>query len=267
MGDFFQGYTASALRSILVLLLLLPIAVACRQLQPIDWRKNGIYIGGMFVASLFTWGPLYYAVLHAGVGISLSIAYASIIIGSFVFGKLFARERFTKDKAIAACLGIIGLALIFTPSTAHFGWLALVGALVSGLSSGANTVLAKQIRYNSTQSTIVLWVASVAANIIMALVLNEHLPDIGWHIEWVYLVLFAVASVIASWALVRGVKLIDAGAAGILGLLEIVFGVLFGMVLFHEHPSAAAMIGVAVIILAAAIPYVKDYNTKRGTLG
>jgi drug/metabolite transporter (DMT)-like permease len=116
MGDFFQGYTASALRSVLVLLILLPIAIFYRHLEPIHLKQNWRYLTGMVLASLFTWGPLYYAILHAGVGISLAVAYASIVIGSFFFGWLFGRERFTKDKAISALLGVIGLALIFSPT-------------------------------------------------------------------------------------------------------------------------------------------------------
>jgi drug/metabolite transporter (DMT)-like permease len=62
------------------------------------------------------------------------------------------------------------------------------------------------------------------------------------------------------------VKLIDAGAAGILGLLEIVFGILFGAVLFGERPGPIVLIGAAVIIAAAAVPYIRDYNTQKGTL-
>jgi drug/metabolite transporter (DMT)-like permease len=266
MGDFFQGYTASALRSVLVLLILLPIAFLYHHFEPIKLKQNWRYILGMLIASLFTWGPLYYAILHAGVGISLAIAYASIVLGSFFFGWLFGQERFTKDKAISAFLGIIGLALIFSPTTGHLALLALFGALVSGLSAGANTVFSKQIRYNATQSTIALWLTSVIANFLMAFILKEHHPSLGLYAPWLYLVFFAVASVVASWSLVKGVKIIDAGAAGILGLLEIVFGVLFGVVFFHERPTAIALLGMAVIVAAASIPYFKDYNAKRGTL-
>src|SRR5690349_9257504 len=95
MGNFFQGYTASALRSVLVLLLLFPIAFGYRKLEPLRLKLNWPWILGLIVASLFTWGPLYYAILHAGVGISLALAYAMIVIGSFFFGWLFASEKFT----------------------------------------------------------------------------------------------------------------------------------------------------------------------------
>ena len=43
MGNFFGGYTASALRSVLVLIILVPIAFAYKQLGPVQWRKNRIY--------------------------------------------------------------------------------------------------------------------------------------------------------------------------------------------------------------------------------
>ena len=56
MGNFFQGYTASALRSVLVLLILLPIAIFYRHLEPIKLRQNWRYIVGMTVASLFYMG-------------------------------------------------------------------------------------------------------------------------------------------------------------------------------------------------------------------
>lgn len=265
MGNFFEGYTASALRSILVLILLLPIAFSYHKLEPLRLKQNWKYLCGMLIASLFTWGPLYYAILHAGIGISLAIAYASIVIGTFFFGWLFAGERFTRDKALSTVLGGIGLAFIFSPTTATFGWLALIAALVSGLSSGANTVFVKGVHYNATQSAIVLWVASVIANIIMASIFAKTHPNLGWHIQWLYLVFFAIASVIASWSFARGLKLIEAGAASILGLLEVVFGVAFGVLFFHERPSIVVLIGMVIIIMAAAIPYFKEFNGSRTT--
>lgn len=266
MGDFFEGYTASALRSVLVVLLLLPVAFAFRRFQPLKLKQNWRYILGLFTAALFTWGPLYYAILHAGVGISLTVNYACLIIGALLFGRLFGGERFTKDKAISAALGFVGMCLIFTPGTSSFGWLPLTAAAISGLSIGAVMVCSRQIQYNSTQTTLVLWVTSALASGAMALILQEQMPVIALHIEWLHLVFFSVASVAASWALVRGLKLIDAGAAGLLGLLEIVFGVAFGILLFHERPGILVLFGAIVIILAAAIPYIKDYRTKQGTV-
>lgn len=266
MGNFFEGYTASALRSILVLVILVPIALVLNRFEPIKLKKNFFYILGLIAASCFIWGPLYYSILHAGISLTLTVAYASIVIGMFLFGWLMAGERFTKDKAISAVLGLIGLALIFSPSGSHVAWFALALAALSGLGSAFNTVIVKKIPYNATQATIVMWAASVIANIFMAILFREKHPAIGLHIQWLYLVFFAIASVIATWSLVKGVKLIEAGAAGVLGLLEIVFGVAFGMFFFHERPGLLSLLGAIVIIAASAIPYIKDFNINRGTL-
>jgi len=81
-------------------------------------------------------------------------------------------------------------------------------------------------------------------------------------IEWVYLIIFAVSSLVASWTFVRGLKLVEAGVAGILGLLEIVFAVLFGILFFHERPGIIALIGMAVIVVAASLPYVRPKASK-----
>lgn len=266
MGNFFGGYTASAIRSLVVILILLPVALFYRQLSAINWKHNRRYIIGMLLSSLFTWGPFYYAILHAGIAVGLAVSYAGIIIGMFFFGWLFVGERFTRDKLLATIVSFIGLWLVFSPNISGFKWIPIAAAAVSGLSAASNGVFAKQIRYNATQSTICLWVTSFVANTLMAFVVGESHPSIGWHAQWLYLVFFAVSSILASWTFIKGVKLIEAGAAGILGLLEIGFGVLFGVLFFSEHVGFVVLVGIAIIILAAAIPYIKDYNAKRGTL-
>lgn len=260
------GYTAATFRSVFVVAVLLLIAHIYKRLEFVDWKHNWPYLAGMFFASLFVWGPLYYAILHAGLGISFAINYASIVIGMFFFGWWLASERITKDKWASALLGIVGLGLVFSPSVSNLGWLALGGSLISGLAVAAISVLAKKIPYNATQSTIAVWGTGLIASAIMALIIKESFPQVGWHVEWFYLLIFSLASVIASWAFVGGVKLIEAGAAGILGLLEIVFGVLFGVLFFSERPGAVVLLGILIIITAAAIPYIKEFNLKRGTL-
>src|SRR3989344_3067910 len=258
MGDFFGGYTASALRSVLVLIVLIPIAFWYRKFEPIHWKRNWHYLTGLTIVSFFIWGLLYYAILHAGIGISLGVNYAMIVIGSFILGSLFANERFTKGKAISALIGILGLALVFGSSVGNLGWKPLIAVVISGLASAVYNLIAKRMPYNATQSTVLIWVTSAIANVIMALILSEVHPEIGWHAQWLYLVVFALMSVIASWTFVKGIQLVEVGIAGILGLLEIVFGVLLGVIFFKEQLGIVVLIGMAIIIAAASIPYLQE---------
>ncbi|HVI69208.1 MAG TPA: DMT family transporter [Magnetospirillaceae bacterium] len=266
IGSFLGGYTAAALRSTIVLLMLVPVAFAYKQLTVINIRRDWPYLVGLVASALLIWGPLYYAILNAGVGLSLAINYASIVMGMFFFGWLLAKEKLTRDKWISAGLGMTGLWLVFAPNLATIGWIALGAAFVSGFSNAAHMVIAKKLPYNATQCTVMVWTASLIANVPMALLFGERIAG-GWHIEWVYVVIFAIASVAATWTFVKGLKLIDAGAAGVLGLFEIIFAVVIGALLFGERPSLIALGGIVVILIAAAIPYLKDYNVRRGTLG
>lgn len=266
MGSFFGSFTASALRCILVVGCLAVFALLRKELQKIQWRRDCKWLFIMLLSSVFVSAPMYYSILHAGVGISLAITYIGIVIGMFLFGWLFEGERFTKDKLIATVLGILGLVLVFSPSLKIVGWLALTAALVSGLATAGNMVMTKKVPYNGSQSAILLWGTGIIANVPLVFLFSEPLPAIGWHVEWIYLLLFAAASVVASWTFIKGLKLIEAGAAGILGLLEVVFGVVFGVVFFHERPGIVVLIGIASIMAAAAIPYLQHYNSKKGTL-
>jgi drug/metabolite transporter (DMT)-like permease len=143
--------------------------------------------------------------------------------------------------------------------------LPLIAALVSGLAAAANNVFAKQLPYNTTQTTLVLWSTSVVANIPMVFIIGESPPLLELSPAWGYLVLFSVASILASWFLLKGMKYIDAGIAGILGLTEIAFALAFGIVLFGETIDSVSFVGALVIVFASSLPFVyKRYGAKKG---
>ncbi len=266
MGNFFGSFTASTLRCGIVTILLVVIAVLRKELQKINWRRDYKWFVVMLLSAGFVSGPLYYAILRGGIGVSLGLAYIGIVIGMFICGKLFMGERYTKDKLIATLLGLVGIVLVFLPNLKLAGWLALSAALASGLATAANMAATKRVPYNGSQSAILVWSPGVIINLPIAFLLGEHMPQIGWHVQWAYLLTYVVVSLIASWTFIQGLKMVEAGAAGILGLLEVVFAVIFGVVFFHERPGIVVLLGVASIMVAAAIPYIKDYNAKKGTL-
>lgn len=264
MGNFFSGYTASAIRSVLVLLILLPVALLRNKLGSFDLKNQWKKILGMVVASTLVWGLLYYSVLNAGVGISSTVNYAAITFGMVFFGWLLAAEKVTSNRKWSLSVGMLGLFLIFIETfSGSLSVLPLVAAFVSGLAVAVNTVIAKKLPYNTIQATCVLWITSVVANVPMIFILNESVPQLGANVEWLFLLLFAISSTLASWALMSGLKHIEAGLAGILGLLEIVFSVLFGVILFKENISTLRLLGVLIILFASSFPYLASRGRTR----
>lgn len=264
MGDGFGSFIQAVLRSCLVVILLLPIAFYRKELAKIHWRRDCWLLVGQLISSLLIAAPLYYSVLKVGVGLGIGITYAGIILGSFLFGWLFNSERYTRDKFLSTVLGLLGLWLVFTPNLKMLGFLAMGAALLSGLASGLNMVVNKKLKYSASQTAIMTWAATALVDIPFVFVAHEHVPNFDIH--WLYLLLFAFASLAASWTLIGGLKLIEAGAAGILGLLEIVFGVVYGAIFFQERPGLLPLLGMAVIVMAAAVPYIQHYNRQKGTI-
>ncbi|HSW65797.1 MAG TPA: DMT family transporter [Bacillota bacterium] len=262
MGTAFGVYTQGIFRSLLVVLIVLPVALLRRQWQPIQWRRDRWWLLVSFLTSIGIAGPSYYATQKIGVGLMSAVLYAGIVLAMFFFGWLLSKERYTLDKGIATALGLVGLWLVFSPNANHLGLLGLGAALVAGLASGLNVVVSQKMPYGVLQTMSIAWSGGVLACLGMALLLGEYRQPITWGVQWLYLVLFVATSVLASSTVIKGVKLIDAGSAGILGLLEIIFGVLLGVVFFGERPGGLALVGMAFITLAAAIPYLHHFKLK-----
>jgi len=255
MGDSFGDYQQAVARSLVVVAVMLPIAIRRKELARLRWGRDWQWFLFSMVSSALIAGPMYYAVLRVGIGLSAGLQYAGIVLGMFFFGWLFSRERYTARKFIATALAFAGLGCIFAPSIHLASLLPLLAALGSGFATGLNVVSSQKMPYSASQTTVIAWTGGVLGNIGMVYLAGETHHHIAFGVSWLYVALFGLTSVAASWSVIRGVKLIDAGSAGILGLLEIVFGVLFGVVFFAERPSIVALAGMAVIMLAASIPY------------
>lgn len=269
LGDSLDGYSVTVLRGLMLFPILLLIAYFRKSLSRINWRRDWKWCAIITISSLFQWGPLYYATLQIGVSLAIGIGYMALVLGAFLFGLLFANERFTREKVVATLFGITGIAMVFGFSFEQFGSvLGYLAALVAGLASGCIMVMFKKLPYSADQVSAMVWVAGLAANIpMMFLVGGGAVAVLSLGIEWIWVALFALASLLATWTVVRGVQLIDAGTAGILGLLEIVFGILIGVIFFNEHLSAPTLAGMALIIVAAAVPYFQHYRNNKLRLG
>lgn len=263
LGDYFGDFTLAVMRGAMVVLMLLPFALLKKQMKPINWRQDKWLLFWLGLSTFFISAPFYYAVKIIGVGLGTGILYAGIIIGTMLFGKIIGNEHFSKDKWFSIILSVVGLIFIFMPTAPTFGILGLLAALLSGIGSGLDYVTTKYLRYSPQQTTIITWSATVFINVPFLFFIHEPIPHIAFDIRWIYFLLFSIASLIASWLLIKGIKLIDAGTAGILGLLEIVFGVFFGVVFFNEHPSNPVILGMFCIIFAAALPYMQHYNNRK----
>lgn len=263
LDEYFPEFILAVLRSSLVVIFLLPFALYKKQLTKIFFKRDAKLFIYLLISGLMVPAPFTYAVDEIGIGLALAIVYAGIVIGALFFGKMMTSEIITKEKWFAVAFGFVGLYLVLAQTTEQFGFIGGAAALVSGVGVGLNMVVNKKMPYGATQTTINSWAATALVNIPFVFIASEHISD-SFKIEKIfYIIIFSLASLIASYLIIKGLKMIDAGVASLLGLLEVVFGVFFGVVFYDEHLKFIVLVGMSLILLAAAIPYLEHHINKN----
>jgi drug/metabolite transporter (DMT)-like permease len=142
----------------------------------------------------------------------------------------------------------------------------LVVAILAGVCGGVEVVFTKKL--SNTYSSIQLTFFLFAVSFILCFGLNLYLTR--FHIifppepiAWTGTIMHAVASIGAFFLVVLGYKNIEPSVGGIVGLMEIVFGIYFGFLIFHEAITTTMLIGGGLIIAAAAIPNIAELKKPR----
>ena len=107
-GLFFQGWV----RSGLVLLVLIPIALFTKSLRPIN-KKDAKWLLVPIIFGIFTQAPIYYAFNNMDIGTATLIFYASFLVATYLIGSIFIKEKMTRVKIISLFLGFLGLLFSF----------------------------------------------------------------------------------------------------------------------------------------------------------
>lgn len=258
-GIFYQGWV----RSLIVLIILIPIAVITHQWGKIE-RKDYRWILIPVLFGAATQAPLYYAFVHAGIGISSVIFFTTFLLMSYAVGWLLG-EDITRVKVTSFLLALVGLVLTFGLSIKEFAILALLAAALNGVASGGEVSTTKKVtgRYSSLQISIFIWIGIVVTNLPASLLLGEPQLIPEFSAPWLAMLLYAVAGVIGFWAVVEGFKYIDASIGSLVGLFEIVFGIMFGVIFFSESVTPSIVVGSLLILVAAALPYLLSSNAKN----
>lgn len=263
IDNLFQVYV----RSLIILLVIVPFGFITRNFKKVaraDWKWILIYT----LSGSLTVAPIFYAFNKIGIGSATLLFYASFTIVSFLLGFFSFGEKITWDKTIGLLCALVGLYLIFDLSLEQNSLLAAVAAVIAGSAAGFEVVYTKKIsdHYSALQLSVFLWLVIFISHLLGSLLVGERqmLPE--WTIAWVGVFGYAAASLFAFSLVVIGYRYVQPGIGALTGLLEILFGILFGIMLFAEVLSTQTIIGGILIFLAAALPNVRSIlDTNKDT--
>ncbi len=256
-GSFFQGWT----RGLIIALVLLPYLLYKRELVKIaraDWAWLAVFM--LFTSA--TQAPLYYAFNHMDIGSATLLFFVTMLMTMYVVGYLFLGEELNKVKLASFVLALAGMYLVFSFSLLAFTLLAASMPVLNGVASGGEVSFSKKLsgKYSALYLTWLSWLIIIPTNGIASLIAGEtqHLPSLD--VVWLYQLGYVVAGIVGFWAIIEGLKYVEASIGGLIGLLEIVFSIGFGILIFKESLSPKVIVGGLVILLASALPHIADLS-------
>jgi drug/metabolite transporter (DMT)-like permease len=173
---------------------------------------------------------------------------------------VFLQEKLNSTKLFSLGLSIFGMALIYKFSLSTGQLLAAILTCIAGVLGSATVVLTKKLSGNYAELQIMLgyFALQVVINLPLAVLTQETMPFFANTTAWLSQILYAFSMLAANYAVIEGFKHVEGSIGSLIGLAEILFGVIFGWLFFSELISLYTLIGGAIVITAAASPSIRS---------
>ncbi|MEO8785330.1 MAG: DMT family transporter [Candidatus Saccharimonadales bacterium] len=259
MGPSFQPFYQAWVRSIIIMLIMLPFMIkskSFRRIEQKDWPQVGMFIAFCICTQV----PLYYAFNHAPIGSVQLIFYSVFIITAYIVGRFYLGEKITRVKIAAMILALVGLAIVFGAAVLAFAPIGLALAAFNGVASGGETASTKKVSHKYSPALLVFWgwVFTAITHLPISLLLGEKQVMPQFNHAWLWLVIYSIVNAAAFWLAITGYKHVDASIASLVGLAEVIFAIIFGAIIFHQKITLSMYIGAVVIVFAAILPDLRN---------
>ena len=137
---------------------------------------------------------------------------------------------------------------------------ATIAIISSGFSSFAMLSL-RRVGPMESPEAIVAHFSTFAFVAMCAITLPTTHIDFGGELAWI--VVGSLAGGFAQLAMTRAYALEFAARVSPFGYLNVVFTAIFGAILLHDHPTGAALCGMALVITAGVVVTVAHARDER----
>jgi drug/metabolite transporter (DMT)-like permease len=174
-----------------------------------------------------------------------------------VMAAIFLREPVGWRRWLAVLVGFVGVVIALQPTTASFGWYALI-AFAGSVIYAVMLVITRTVR-KTPDVTMAFW------QFASALIVGAIASVFGWvpiaGVDDLFLLGFlGVAALIAIVCVNRSLKLAPASVVVPYQNTLIVWAIVFGYVFFNDVPSWRLLLGAAVIIAACLYIFFREHK-------
>lgn len=236
-------------------LIIFPVVLRKEFRKEISRNKGSAYLLVLGPISLVNTFSFYYAYQNTSIANAVLTHYTAPVLVAFL-APVFLKEKLTSGILLSVAIATAGLWIMFDASILHFYGLITsgdknAGGIFAGLLSGfAYAVLIIMFRIYVRNFNPLVMVFS--QNLMIALILLPFASLSGDYgpALWAFAVMGIVHSVIAPVLYFRGLKDVSANRAAILGYLEPVCAIMFGMIFLHEPLHFRTLAGGALVLFS-----------------
>lgn len=229
----------------------LPVGLALlawrRQLPKGAWWWKSVVLGMTNIGLFF---PLIFiSAYHLPGGLAATVqALSPLVVMGLAY--LMIGERATLGRAMAALVGVAGVALLVLRSPDGVTGVGLAGAFGSVLISGIGFVLIKRWAPPVDMVTLVSWQLVVGGLFLLpvALLVEGGPPSMDTGAVVGYLWIAILGSGVAYLCWFSGLRAMPAGATALIGLVNPVVGTVLGIVFAGETFGWIQAVGVALVL-------------------
>lgn len=209
------------------------------------------------VPSSFQMVLTFIAFNNLAIGTTYYIIYSTMILGSFLSGKLFFGENLTRVKIASLFLVLLGLFFIYGSDIKLTTNIYVFFALLSGLLVGFWNTLTKKLsgNYSEFQMLLIDSLATFLVSFGGFKITSEFLPSLSNSGPWLWIIVFAFATITTTFLLIRGFKNLEAQIGSLILPMEVVFASFVGYFFLGEILSIWTYIGGLLIFISALYPY------------
>lgn len=213
-----------------------------REIPEIKRLKYAFILGVFSLLNTYTY---YYAFTHTTIANAVLTHYTAPVIVAFL-APLFLREIITKRIIIVIITASIGLWIMLGGFSFEEG---LTAGIMAGLASGISyAIIVIFLRmYSQKFNPLIL---AFFSNASIAIMLSPFVREIPLHALWSYLFMGIVHSTIAPILYFKGLQLVTANKAAVLGYIEPVCAIILSIFFLTELPGINSIIGGVLIIFS-----------------
>ena len=252
-------YELVLFRSLLSLLITLFI-INLNNINP--WGKNRPLLILRGVLGTLALVCIFFSIRNMPLSISTVIQYTYPIFIS-IFAGIFINERITRNLVFAATIGWFGILVILNPIqleniNVYIDNTSILVAFLGSICTALAYVTVRKLSFTENIYVIILYFPLVSLITLFPIVLMDWITP-NWN-ELVWIIGIGLFTQLGQTFLTMGLKNLPASEASTINYLQVLFGSIWGMLLFSEIININFIIGASLVLLGTIISSTKIFK-------